>query len=103
MDAEKTEADVDAAAITMAADVTMDVITAGDFPAEIIPAAISCGSLFCCVCVEIMDADVTMDAATATAAGSSLYCFCFVAMAADVDADNLLFRQRAIPSAFSSG
>ena len=82
---EKTEADV-AVTITIAADVTMDVIMAGDFPAEITPAAISCGSLSYCVCAAITDADVTMDVATATAAGSSLYCFCSAAMAADVDA-----------------
>ena len=75
-------------AIIMAADATTDAITAGDFPAEITPAAISCGSLSYCVCAAITDADVTMDVATATAAGSSLYCFCSAAMAADVDADN---------------
>lgn len=75
-------------AIIMAADATTDAITAGDFPVEITPAAISCGSLSYCVCAAITDADVTMDVATATAAGSSLYCFCSAAMAADVDADN---------------
>lgn len=79
---------MDAVAIIMAADVIMDAITAGDFPVEITPAAISCGSSFCCVCVEITDADVTMDVAMETAVGSSLFCFCSATMAADVDADN---------------
>ena len=73
----------------MAADVIMDVITAGAFPVEITPAAISCGSSFCCVCAEITAVDATTDAATATAAGSLSYCFCCAEiMAADVDADN---------------
>lgn len=85
-DAETTEADADA--IIMAADVIMDVITAGAFPVEITPAAISCGSSFYCVCAEITAVDATTDAATATAAGSLSYCFCCAAMAADVDADN---------------
>ena len=78
-DAETTEADADA--IIMAADVIMDVITAGAFPVEITPAAISCGSSFCCVCAEITAVDATTDAATemVTAAGS-LSSFCFSAV-----------------------
>ena len=74
-------------AITAVA-VTTAVTTAGGFPAGTIPAAISCGSSFCCVCAEITDADAATDAAAETTAGLSLYCFCFAETAADADADN---------------
>ena len=93
----RTEADVPAAVdvdavIITAVDATMDVIIMDvDFPGEIIiPAVISSGSSFFCVCAETTDAamDVVTAAATATAAGSLSYCFCCAAMAADVDADN---------------
>ena len=93
VDAETTEAVVDADAIITDADATTAAITDGD-SAEITPAAISCGSLFCCVCAEITVVDATTAAAMATAAGSSSFCFCCVTMAADVDADSFSFRQR---------
>ena len=92
------EADVDVT-ITVA-DVTMAAITDGVSVAEITPAAISCGSSFCCVCAEITAVDATMAAATATAVGSSSFCFCCATTAVAADADNFLFRQRAVPSAF---
>ena len=99
MDVETTEAVVDVDVITTDADATTAAIMDGD-SAEIIPAAISCGSSFCCACAEITAVDVTTAAAMATAAGSSSFCFCCATMAADVDADNFSFRQRAVPSAF---
>ena len=77
-----------AVTITMAADVTMDVITAGDFPAEIIPAAIFFGSSFFYACAEIMAGAATTDVVTETAAGSLSYCFCCVAMDVAASADN---------------
>ena len=74
-----------AVTITMAADVTMDVITAGDFPAE------------------IMAGDATMDVVTETAAGSLSYCFCCVAMDVAAAADNhYLPAEGNFPLPFSS-
>ena len=97
----RTEEDADVAvAITVAADATtdVDVITDvaatvdGDFPAEIIPAAIFSGSSSFCVCAETITADAAMaaaDVATATTAGSLSCCFCYAeTMAVDVAADN---------------
>lgn len=90
-----------AVTITMAADVTMDVITAGDFPAEIIPAAIFFGSSFFYACAEIMAGAATMDVVTETAAGSLSYCFCCVAMDVAAAADNHYLPGRGkFPSAF---
>lgn len=83
-----------AALITADADATMaaDVITDGDFQAEIIPAAIFSGSSSFCVCAETITADAAMaaaDVATATTAGSLSCCFCYAeTMAVDVAADN---------------
>ena len=97
----RTEEDADVAvAITVAADATtdVDVITDvaatvdGDFPAEIIPAAIFSGSSSFCACVETITVDAAIaaaDAETVTIAGSLSYCFCCAEiMAADVDADD---------------
>ena len=97
----RTEEDADVAvAITVAADATtdVDVITDvaatvdGDFPAEIIPAAIFSGSSSFCACAEIITADAAMaaaDVATVTTAGSLSCCFCYAeTMAVDVAADN---------------
>ena len=92
-----------AVTITMAADVTMDVITAGDFPAEIIPAAIFFGSSFFYACAEIMAGAATTDAVTETAAGSLSYCFCCVAMDVAAAADNhYLPAEGNFPLPFSS-
>ena len=76
-----------AVTITMAVDVTMDVITAGDFPAEIIPAAIFFGSSFFYACAEITAGAATTDVVTETAAGLLSYCFCCVAMDVAAAAD----------------
>lgn len=97
----RTEEDADVAvAITVAADATtdVDVITDvaatvdGDFPAEIIPAAIFSGSSSFCACAETITVDAAIAAADAemvTIAGSLSYCFCCAEiMAADVDADD---------------
>ena len=97
----RTEEDADVAvAITVAADATtdVDVITDvaatvdGDFPAEIIPAAIFSGLSSFCACAETITVDAAIaaaDAETVTIAGSLSYCFCCAEiMAADVDADN---------------
>ena len=74
-----------AVTITMAADVTMDVITAGDFPAEIMAGA------------------ATTDVVTETAAGSLSYCFCCVAMDVAAAADNhYLPAEGNFPLPFSS-
>ena len=89
-----------AVTITMAADVTMDVITAGDFPAEIIPAAIFFGSSFFYACAEIMAGDATMDVVTETAAGSLSYCFCCVAMDVAAAADLHFYCGSFRPAAF---
>lgn len=92
-----------AVTITMAADVTMDVITAGDFPAEIIPAAIFFGSSFFYACAEITDGAATTDVVTETAAGSLSYCFCCVAMDVAAAADNhYLPAEGNFPLPFSS-
>lgn len=97
----RTEEDADVAvAITVAADATtdVDVITDvaatvdGDFPAEIIPAAIFSGLSSFCACAETITADAAMaaaDVATVTTAGLLSCCFCYVeTMAVDVAADN---------------
>ena len=97
----RTEEDADVAvAITVAADATTDVdaitdvaaTVDGDFPAEIIPAAIFSGSSSFCACAEIITADAAMaaaDVATVTTAGSLSCCFCYAeTMAVDVAADN---------------
>ena len=97
----RTEEDADVAvAITVAADATtdVDVITDvaatvdGDFPAEIIPAAISSGSSAFCACAETITVDAAMavaDVATVTTAGLLSCCFCYAeTMAVDVAADN---------------
>ena len=97
----RTEEDADVAvAITVAADATtdVDVITDvaatvdGDFPAEIIPAAIFSGSSSFCACAETITVDAAMaaaDVATVTTAGSLSCCFCYAeTMAVDVAADN---------------
>ena len=97
----RTEEDADVAvAITVDADATtaVDAITDvaatvdGDFPAEIIPAAIFSGSSSFCACAEIITADAAMaaaDVATVTTAGLLSCCFCYVeTMAVDVAADN---------------
>ena len=92
-----------AVTITVAADVTMDVITAGDFPAEIIPAAIFFGSSFFYACAEIMAGAATTDVVTETAAGSLSYCFCCVAMDVAAAADNhYLPAEGNFPLPFSS-
>ena len=97
----RTEEDADVAvAITVDADATtaVDAITDvaatvdGDFPAEIIPAAIFSGSSSFCACAETITADAAMaaaDVATVTTAGLLSCCFCYVeTMAVDVAADN---------------
>lgn len=97
----RTEEDADVAvAITVAADATtdVDVITDvaatvdGDFPAEIIPAAIFSGLSSFCACAETITADAAMaaaDVATVTTAGLLSCCFCYAeTMAVDVAADN---------------
>ena len=92
-----------AVTITMAADVTMDVITAGDFPAEIIPAAIFFGSSFFYACSEITAGAATTDVVTETAAGLLSYCFCCVAMDVAAAADNhYLPAEGNFPLPFSS-
>lgn len=117
----RTEEDADVAvAITVAADATTDVDATvdGDFPAEIIPAAIFSGLSSFCACAETITVDAAIaaaDAETVTIAGSLSYCFCCAEiMAADVDADNhclpaegifplpfLFYREMVLPFFFS--
>ena len=83
-----------AALITADADAITDVAATvdGDFPAEIIPAAIFSGLSSFCACAETITADAAMaaaDVATVTTAGLLSCCFCYVeTMAVDVAADN---------------